>query len=290
MIQNDYQGNPYGHHNQKLIDLEQVNNLKLEDYGLTVENVKANHFGIRVTDPRTGEHLPDPFYRSKIETAVAAVEKELDIVILPRLVQEHHDFYRNDFNSHMYIHTYHKPILQVEKVTLEYGGNMVFNYPTRWWRVYNLAGHIQMMPSLLLSGDQGPLSLAQAYSGYPMIAGVPHLTGSNHAPQLFHVEYVAGLLPPKRRGVTQPYEMHPDLWEVIIKVALREVFQQWGRLIIGPGIANMSIEIDGVRQSIDTTQSAMYGGASAEIVQLNEDIKDLFKRLKSYYGTNLGLI
>jgi len=289
MISNE-QGYPYGHSNNKLISLEDVNKYRLEDYGLTVENIKANHFGVDITDPRTGQHLPDYFYKSKIETAISQVEKILDIAILPRLVREHHDFNRNDFNSHMYLHVHKKPILQMEKVTLEYGGSTLFNYPTRWWRVYKLPGHIQMLPTLMLSGEQGNLSLAQAYSGYPMIAGMPQAMGNQSAPQMFHLEYVAGMLPPERRGVTQEHEMHPNLWELIVKMVLKEVFFQWGRLIIGPGIASMSVNVDGVSQSIDTTQSAMYGGASAEIVQLNEDISNLTKQLKSYYGVNLGLI
>src|SRR5690606_40198038 len=126
--------------------------------------------------------------------------------------------------------THHRPILQVEEVKLEYGRSMVFKYPTSWWKVYNLAGHIEMLPNFMLSGDQQGLNLAQAYSGYPVIAGTPFTTGNQYAPQLFHVSYVGGMLPPKRRGVTQPYEMHPDLWNLIVKVALKEVFQQWGRL------------------------------------------------------------
>lgn len=290
MINNPYEGTPYGHNNHKILELSDVNKYKLEDYGLTVDAVKSNHFGIDVTDPRNGEYLPDSFYKSKLESAVAQVEKELNIVILPRLLDEHHDFYSNDFNSNMYIHTFQRPILQVEKVILEYGGSMVFNYPTRWWRVYNLEGHIQMLPTLLYSGEQGPLNLAQVYSGYPMIAGIPYTVASTQAPQMFHIQYVAGMLPPARRGVTQPYEMHPDLWSLIVKIALREVFQQWGRLIIGAGIANMRLEIDGVSQSIDTTQSAMYSGASADIELLNKDIAELKATLKSYYGYNLGII
>lgn len=290
MLQNDGYGSPYGHNNEKLIDLEDVNKYTLADYGFTVDSVKSNHFGIDITDPRTGDHLPNEFYESKLEAAVSQVEKELDIVILPRVVKEHHDFYRNDFESHMYLHAHHKPILQVENVRLEYGGSTVFNYPTRWWRIYKLQGHVQMMPTMMLSGDQSSLNLAQVYSGYPMIAGIPHTVGATHAPQMFHLEYVAGMLPPTRSGVTQPHEMHPDLWQIVVKLALKEVFQQYGRLIIGPGIANMRMDIDGVSQSIDTTQSAMYGGASAEIIQLDNDIAKLYAGLKSYYGVNLGLI
>lgn len=283
-------GYPYGHSNPKVIDPSEVDKYTLADYGFTVDAVKSNHFGISVTDPRTGEHLPDSFYQAKIEQAVAQIEKSLDIVILPRFVREHHDFYQNDFNSFMYIHANQKPVLQVEMVRLEYGGNTVYSYPPSWWRIYHLPGHIQMLPNMILSGGYNNLNISQAYSGYPMIAGLPYTVGSNFAPQLFHVEYVAGMLPPKRRGVTNQLEMHPDLWTLVIKTALKEVFQQWGRLILGAGIASMSVSIDGIQQSIDTTQSAMYGAASADIAQLDRDIEDLTKGLKSYYGNNLGIV
>lgn len=289
MNQNSNFNNPYGHNNEQLIELAKVNDLRLADYGFTADAVKSNHFGITVTDPRTGEYLPDAFYEAKLEAALAQAEKMLDIVILPRLVSEHHDFYRNDFESFMHIHTHHKPILQVEGVSLEYGGTKSYSYPTAWWKVYKLSGHLEMMPNTMLGGNNG-LSLVQAYSGYPTISGIPTVTNNNYAPQLFHITYVGGMLPPSRRGVTQPHEMHPDLWSLVIKMALKEVFQQWGRLIIGAGIASMSTSIDGVSQSVDTTQSAMYGGASAEIVQLDRDIEELRVGLKSYYGNNLGLI
>ncbi|AMQ66595.1 tail fiber protein [Bacillus phage Shbh1] len=290
MLHGENYRTPYGPNNPERIPLDKVNDYKLEDYGLTVENVKANHFGVEITDPRTGQHLPDAFYRAKIEDAVAKVEKQLDIVILPRIVREYHDYNRMDYNSHTYLHTFQKPIVQVESIALQYSGHSVFRYPSRWWRVYHLYGHLQMLPALMLSGEQGNLSLAQSYSGFPMIAGVPPSMSNTSMPQLFQVDYVAGMLPPSRRGVSQPWEMHPDLWDLIVKHALKEVFQQWGRLIIGPGIAGMTMQIDGVSQSIDTTQSAMYGGASAEIIQLDNDIKELTNGLKSYYGQNLGIV
>lgn len=286
-----YNDTPYTHNNAKVVDKDEVVEYTLEDFGLTPDNIKLNHFGVDIRDPRTKEHLPDAFYQSKIEAAVASVEKKLDIAILPRIETEHHDFYRNDFESHMYIHAWKKPILQVERVRMEYGGTSIYEYPQRWWKVYNLPGHIQMLPSLLLSGGNQGLNVSQMYTGYPVSYGMSHITqGSNHAPQLFHIEYVAGMLPPSRQGVTKDYEMHPDLWQLIIKMALKEVLQQWGRLIIGPGVANMSMSIDGVSQSIDTTQSAMHGGASADILQLDRDIAELTSGLKSYYGVNLGLI
>ena len=56
-------------------------------------------------------------------------------------------------------------------------------------------------------------------------------------------------------------------------------------LIIGAGIANQSVSIDGVSQSIGTTQSAMYGGASARIQQYTDDInKVILPALRQKFG------
>ncbi|ADH03163.1 tail fiber protein [Bacillus phage W.Ph.] len=283
-------GSPYQHNNKKRIELADVDKLTLADFGFTVDAVKMNHFGINVKDPTTGEYLPDSFYEAKIEQAIAQVEKILDIVIIPRYVEEHADFYRNDFDSYNFIRTRKRPVVQLEKMRMEYGGGTIFSYPTKWWRVYTLEGHIELLPTMLLSSQGQNLSLSNIYSGYPMISGIPSLVGGEYAPQLFHVEYVAGLLPPKRRGVSEDWELSPDLWTLVIKVALKEVLQQWGRLIVGAGIAEMTTQIDGVFQKINTTQSAMYGGASADIMQLDRDIDDLVKGLKSHYGINLGII
>ena len=44
-------------------------------------------------------------------------------------------------------------------------------------------------------------------------------------------------------------------------------------LIIGAGIANQSVSIDGLSQSVGTTQSAMFGGASARIQNYSDDLE-----------------
>ena len=61
-------------------------------------------------------------------------------------------------------------------------------------------------------------------------------------------------------------------------------------MIIGAGIANKSLDVDGISETIGTTQSAMYGGASAQIIQINDDIDELLKGLQSYFGTNMVAI
>ena len=76
----------------------------------------------------------------------------------------------------------------------------------------------------------------------------------------------------------------------MIKIAAKEIFQVWGRLIIGAGIEGKTLSVDGVSESIQTTQSAMYGGAYADIRQIDEDIQSMLAGLKSYFGMNMGII
>ncbi|WBF81222.1 hypothetical protein FMLHJGGC_00171 [Staphylococcus phage BSwM-KMM1] len=79
----------------------------------------------------------------------------------------------------------------------------------------------------------------------------------------------------------------PELEQLVIKYALKEIYQVWGNLIIGAGIANKTLEVDGITETIGTTQSAMYGGASAQILQLSDDIKEILEGLRAYFGYNM---
>lgn len=281
---------PYSHGNPKHIDLEKVPDITPKDYGWDADTIKAYMFGVKVLDPETGQELADSFYDHVIETSIAKAEKMLDIVILPRIVRgEHHDFHQSDFNSFMFTSTFQKPIIQAESLKLEINGRSMYNYPSNWWKVYSLAGHIELYPTALMQTGIG-FGYEQVFQGYPQLAGMPPSSGQTYAPQMVHVDYVAGLLPRENSGYAQEWECPADLEQLVIKLAMKEVFQQWGRLIIGAGIAGKSLTVDGISESIQTTQSAMYGGAYADIRQIDEDIKGLTDGLKSYYGINLGII
>lgn len=269
---------------------DQLGTLTLEDYGLTPEAVKANHFGIDVRHPKTGQYLPDAFYEQKLRTAVNRAEMMLNIDIIPRLRPEKHDYQSSSFQSYHYIKTYKKPILHVESFSAAYGGQSHHPFPEDWWKVYNLPGQIQMMPHLMMSA-QGNLDINQFFGSLPFAVGLPaQVQGQSSAPQVFQIEYISGMLPPRRDGIHYDWDMPENLYEMILKIALIEIFNQYGRLIIGPGIADIQIEQDGISQKIGTTQSAMYGGASAEIMQVEREVAEMKKELMAYFGFNIGLI
>ena len=56
-----------------------------------------------------------------------------------------------------------------------------------------------------------------------------------------------------------------------------------GDLIIGAGISDLHVSVDGLSQSIGTTASAMYGGYSARIQSFQKQYKTLMNTLRSKY-------
>lgn len=304
---------PYSHNNPKLVDLETIESITPADYGLTPEAIKASMFGVKVVDPNTGNEMGDSFYTYAIETAISKVETELDIVILPRVVTEHKDYNYAEYSSYMFLHAKSKPILQVETLGLEVNGSYKRNYPSEWWKVYNRPGHIQVASAPLygaISGNMGggiaTFSGGAYFGGFDGgyggrlhggLSSLPNgsslggykpnpVSGGNQNsyPQLIHVSYIAGMLPQRRAGVTEEWEMPTLLNELIVKMASKQIFQQWGRLVVPIGISSKTLTIDGISESVSYTSSATNGAIKSEIGQLDEDIADGLNKLRGYYG------
>lgn len=304
---------PYSHNNPKLVDLETIESITPSDYGLTPEAIKASMFGVKVIDPNTGNEMGDSFYTYAIETAISKVETELDIVILPRVVTEHKDYNYAEYSSYMFLHAKAKPILQVETLGLEANGSYKRNYPSEWWKVYNRPGHIQVASAPLygaISGNMGggiaTFSGGASFGGFDGgyggrlhggLSSLPNgsslggykpnpVSGGNQNsyPQLIHVSYIAGMLPQRRAGVTEEWEMPTLLNELVIKMASKQIFQQWGRLVVPMGVSSKTLTIDGISESVSYTSSATNGAIKSEIGQLDEDIADGLNKLRGYYG------
>lgn len=56
-----------------------------------------------------------------------------------------------------------------------------------------------------------------------------------------------------------------------------------GDLILGAGIANQSIGVDGLSQSIGSTSSPTNAGYGARILQYSREIKETVSRIKLIY-------
>ncbi|MGI4427224.1 hypothetical protein ACR2WJ_27870, partial [Klebsiella pneumoniae] len=87
----EYPYHPSG--NPKHIDVSEIDNLTLADYGWSPDAVKAYMFGIVVQNPDTGQPMGDEFYNHILERAVGKAERALDISILPDTQHEMRDYH-----------------------------------------------------------------------------------------------------------------------------------------------------------------------------------------------------
>lgn len=230
------------------------NTYTLDKYGITVQAVKDELFGIDTTDPNTGQEMPDSFYQTMIYLALDKAEKELDVTVIPRINDEQLDYNSSDWNSYQYMQFNYRPILTLDNISLIFMQQTVFSFPTDWARIYRLSGQVQIFPNLLLQAT-GNLDLnSMAFSSYPLLGVLP-IENSNTAPQLIRVRYISGMLPQSTPGVQREWEIHPSFVRLVIKLAAMEIFQKFAKVILPPGIASFTTSIDDISQTINTIQS-----------------------------------
>lgn len=295
MVQFDYDNSStYDINNPKRIDLSKVDDVTPADIGLTPYMIKKYMFGLKIVDPDTKQELDDSVYEHLIDTKIPYAEQQLGIAILPRIIaNERHDYYANDFMHYNYIQTYERPILQVNSVEMMYNNQRLEKFPTSWLKVYTRTGEIEVNPAVIvgdssvMNGGEAYMNGTQAISSAPLW-GLPGVASTDVVPQALQYTYVAGMLPPTRRGITRDWEVPLDLVQLIAKYVLRELLEIWGDLIIGAGIAGESLSVDGISESTTTTQSAMYTGGAARIKLIDDTIASLEQGLRNRYGYNKG--
>lgn len=232
---------------------------------VTVSQLKQRYlFGIDITDDN-GQPLSDEVFTFYLLTAVEWFEHQLDIKLVPTTFIETQDYYSNDYNNFNFIHLDNYPIISVEKFSVKYPtGQTVVEYPPEWLRIDKESGHIRIVPT---AGTLSEILIGSGGSYLPAI-----YSGMSNLPHLFTIEYTAG------------FERIPaNILDLIGKFASLGPFDIFGDLITGAGIGNLSLSLDGLSQSITTTQSAMYGGYGSRIVSYGKQIKEQLPKLIHYY-------
>lgn len=246
--------------------IEVTTNTTIEEIsceGLTRDELVTNYmFGIELKDQK-GNPFPESLIISYLNSAISYAEGLFDICLTKQeVIDECHDYERSDYMNWGYIQLFKRPVQKVKRLQLMYGTRPSFEVPLEWLKIDKMGGKIQMFPS---SGNSNALIINQ--SG--VIFGLNQQWG--YAPQMWSVDYEAGMT---------AKDIPPELKELIYKQATCNIMTVWGDLILGAGIASQSISIDGLSQSIGTTQSAMYGGASARVESYRQDIDRLIGVLR----------
>lgn len=239
---------------------------------LSVADLKARYFfGINTRNPETGEEMPDSTYQHYILSAIRLFEMDLSISLLPTTYTEKHDYVYEDFIQHMVLQLDNYPVIQLDALKATFGASEIM-YPPEWYRLDADVGHLQVQPS-----TSAVSSLLLSTGG----AYMPSLYNSSRIPQLFQVDYTAGFAEGK---------LPRNIVDVIGMVASLGPFNIFGELIAGAGIANFSISMDGLSQSVGTTQSAMYSGFGARISNYLAEIKRQMPILRKQFKRVGGLV
>lgn len=235
---------------------------------LTVEQLKQRYlFGVDLTDDE-GNILPEEVFQFYILSAIAWLEHELDIKILPTtFVRELEDYQRNNYQAFTFIQLENYPVISIEEFAVEYpSGQNVIVFPDEWLRLDKTHGILRVVPT---AGTLSEILIGQGGSFLPAI-----YNGLDLLPDLFAMSYTAGF---------EDGEVPSNLLDLIGKVASFGPFNIFGDLIAGAGIATVSLSIDGLSQSIGTTSSATNSGYGARLINYQKEVKDWIPKLRRFY-------
>jgi hypothetical protein len=216
-----------------------------------------------------GEKMSDGAIEEKVASAMEQLESALSIRIPKQKVADRRDYIREEFTSWGFVST-NFLVMRVLGLSGRIAETRFIDYPISWASIkpYSTeARNVYVVPA----GDSSTVSL----TGFMFIGSVPMLSGRNHSflPNYWRIEYVTG------------WDKVPmDIQKSIGKLAAIDVLAILGDVAFGAGIASKSLGMDGLSQSINTTQSAENSLYSARIKQYANEVKDEMKHLKNRYA------
>ena len=235
--------------------------------GLTTDDLIDNHFqGIDLMT-YDGTPFSRTFLVSSLNSAIDRAEQVFDICITPREIKDElHDFEGNSlFDSYQYTPLFKRPVKEIESITYKMGNRQILQVPKEWIQLDKRVGDVTIFP---ITGSVNYINPALGVA-------VPYFMTRSYMPMAVSINYKAGM---------EKDEIPHNLLDWIFKYAAITIFEVWGDQIIGAGIASASVSIDGLSQSIGTTQSAMYGGASARILEYRKDLEELTPIIRKYFS------
>lgn len=254
---------------------------------LSVQELKDFYlFGVDLSDD-TNTPFPDALFHHYIRGALDWFEHKFDICIKPQVfTRELHDYYKADYENFTFLEVDHFPVISVESVRLRLPGSSTpTTYPKDWLRLERESGTLHIIPTT----GAGLLSLGQS-----RVAMSRH----DFLPQVFEIDYTAGFgYPPagsynfapgsEPPSISNPNpkldQVPPIIKELVGKVASFGPLNIAGDLVVGAGLQAASVNMDGLGQSITTTNSSTNAGFGARLLQYQKEIKDQIPTLLRYY-------
>lgn len=236
------------------------------------ELISLYFYGVDIKS-QDGSSLSNETILTYIKAATDEIQKFLDIKLVKQFIEENVDYYADRENANLPIIVtsffINEPLSLVGKI----GGSTIIKYPRAWFSVKKsnqdqYRKQFRLLPTGIgASTESGQVILQSSIASLAIF-------GHRNIPNYYVTQYITGF-------EKMPY----DILNVIGKLASIGLFNIAGDIILGAGIANMSLGIDGLSQSIGTTSSATSSGYGSRIIQYQKEIKNTLDRLKKNYKT-----
>jgi len=210
-----------------------------------------------------GQRLTCSTVENKIKTEQVKLENMLDIKIVKQQLKEQQEYYREQFREWGYIKV-HNNISEVISVNGYVNNNKVIELELTDLSIKQQIDkfrNIYIMPA--------GIGLWQT-TLWPFIFRYGYRT--DYIPNFWHIEYISGF-----------DQIPEDIKEAIGKKTMLQVYNILGNILFGTGIASTSKSIDGLSQSVGTTQSATNALFGASINQFQDELKQEIPALKDKY-------
>lgn len=237
-------------------------------------------YGVTIMS-KDGTALSNEVKRTYIMAAQEEIEKYLGIKFKRQLIEETISFHKQDYWQQFPILKTNFPVSTPLAMVGLLGSVSQIIYPKEWLKSsFSSEGFQNKRMSVVPNG-----ATTANTNGDVILTGMTSQIGlqrMNNVPDYWTIQYIAGY-----KGKDIPM----DLLNVVGKFAAIGPFAIGGDLILGAGIASMSLSVDSLSQSISSTSSATNAGYGSRILEYQKEIKETLTRLKGIYkGINFTVL
>lgn len=213
-----------------------------------------------------GIYQPDYTFAHSIRYGIAKVERKLNIRLLPKRITETHDWIREGVGDFPQFWLDEFPVRSFEKLELRVPGSSTpFIYPDSWLRVDKRSGRVAIVPDTNIP------------AGVPSGSNMGSLARMRHLPDAFSMTYIAGV------EMESDWTLPAELKEAVGKEGAFGPLNVGGDLVGGAGLAGTSLSMDGLSQSVTTTNSSTNAGFGARLIQYEKELRETYKTLLPHY-------
>jgi hypothetical protein len=223
---------------------------------------ESDFYGIALNAPNTPDMTDDVIERY-IDSAVNYFENELSIKIMKQVVTETADYDSSAMAQWGFLRV-KNPIASV--ILIKGGVNFnKFDIPPSWY-VTKVASRPE---ARLRNIHFVPIDSFLTY----LISG-SFLIGyySKDIPNFWEITYCTGF------DVVPEYLMY-----AISMVGMLRLFNIFGDIVLGAGLASFSLSLDGLSQSLATTNSSTNAGFGARVLNYTKELKQAIDDLRATY-------